>query len=53
MLVPAEGWTVVQTDDPKHIADWIMNGSDIMDYEVHPVISDEELGGIFAKQGRE
>ncbi len=43
------GWAVAETDDPKHLADWVMSWSDIIDYEIHPVISDEELGALFAK----
>ncbi len=45
------GWSVVETDDPAHIMDWLMNWSDIMSYEVEAVITDEVFGGLLSKHG--
>lgn len=45
------GWGVADTDDPKLIADWLMQWSDIIEYEIYPVISDEEFGEIMVKHG--
>ncbi len=43
------GWGIAEADDPKHIADWIHNWSDLIDYEVYPILNDEEMGEVFAK----
>ena len=45
------GWSVVEADHPRHITDWALNWGDLIDYEVTPVINDEELGEVFAKHG--
>ena len=45
------GWNVVETDDPQHITDWVLNWGDLIDYEVTPVIDDEQLGEVFVKHG--
>jgi hypothetical protein len=45
------GWAVVETDDPKIIADWLLHWTDIMSYEVEPVIGDEEFGSLVQKHG--
>ncbi len=45
------GWNVVETDDPKTIADWLLHWSDLLSYEATPVITDEELGEMFQKHG--
>lgn len=45
------GWGVVETSDPKHLADWLLHWSDLLSYQVTPVISDEELGELFKKHG--
>ena len=44
------GWTLIETDDPKTIADWLLHWSDIMTFDVAPVIGDEELGALFQKR---
>ena len=46
---PNVGWTLIETDDPKTIADWLLHWSDIMTFDVAPVIGDEELGALFQK----
>ena len=45
------GYSVVETDDPKAIADWILQWSDLLSYDVDPVIMDEELSELFEKHG--
>jgi hypothetical protein len=45
------GFGVVETDDPKAIAKWLVQWTDIIEYEVVPVISDEELGEVFQTLG--
>lgn len=43
------GWNVVETDNPAALADWTLQWSDLLSYEVTPVIGDEELGALFQK----
>lgn len=38
------GYLVVQTADPAKITGWLLKWSDIIAYEVDPVIDDDELG---------
>ena len=45
------GYLVVETDDPKFITNWLLKWSDLLPYEVEPVITDEELGELFQKHG--
>lgn len=45
------GWSVVDTNDPATIMDWLMRWSDLLSYEVEPVVTDEEFGGLLAKHG--
>ena len=45
------GYVVVETDDPKAITNWLLQWSDLLSYEVEPVISDEEMGELFQKHG--
>ncbi len=47
----AVGWSVVETDDPKTITDWLLHWSDLLSYEVIPVIADEEFGELLQKHG--
>jgi hypothetical protein len=35
-------YQLMETDDPVLLAQWIANWSDIVDFEVHPVISSSE-----------
>ena len=42
-------WVVLDADDPKQIADWVLPWSDLVDYELHPVVSDGELGELLRK----
>ncbi len=46
-----DGWSVVETDDPKMISAWLLRWSDLLHYEVTPVITDEELGENIQKLG--
>ena len=43
------GFSVVETDDPKGIADWLLHWTDILTYQVVPVITDDELGELLQK----
>lgn len=43
------GYSVVETDDPKLITDWVIRFSDIATYEVLPVITDEEIAELMQK----
>jgi len=45
------GWGVVETDDPKNIADWLLRWTDLISYDVFPVITDEEIGALLQKHG--
>lgn len=46
-----QGWAIAETDDPVSLVDWLLHWTDIISYEVTPVITDEELGGLFQKHG--
>jgi hypothetical protein len=43
------GYSVVETDDPKHITNWVLQWSDLLPYDVEPVITDEELADSLQK----
>lgn len=45
------GYLVLETDDPKNITNWILRWSDLLPYEVEPVIGDEEFADALQKQG--
>jgi hypothetical protein len=45
------GWSVVETADPASIMDWLLHWSDLLSYEVEPVITDDEFGGLLGKHG--
>jgi hypothetical protein len=45
------GYLAVETDDPTHITNWLLQWSDLLPYEVVPVISDEELAASLQKHG--
>jgi hypothetical protein len=38
----AHCYQVMECNDPELLADWISQWSDLMDFEVHPVISSEQ-----------
>jgi hypothetical protein len=38
----ARCYQVMETDDPRRLDEWIANWSDLVDFEVHPVISSAE-----------
>ena len=42
---------LVETDDPKNIADWLMQWSDLCSYDIEPVISGEDFVGLVEKHG--
>jgi hypothetical protein len=33
---------LMETDDPKHLDEWLANWKDIVEFEVYPVISSKE-----------
>jgi hypothetical protein len=41
---------LMETDDPKLIDDWIANWSDLVDFEVHPVITSSEAANRMPDQ---
>ena len=45
------GWFVVETDDPSIMTAWLLQWTDIIDYDITPVIGDETLGEALAKAG--
>ena len=45
------GWSVVETDDPKSIADWLLSWNNLITYDLTPVLADEEIGEIASKHG--
>ena len=46
-----EGWHIADATDPKAIFDWVLHWSDIVSYEITPVVKDEELGELLQKHG--
>ncbi len=45
------GWAVVETDDPSVMTAWLLQWTDIIDYDITPVVSDEGLGEALGKAG--
>lgn len=45
------GWCVVETDDPKIMADWLVLWTDLFTYDITPILGDEELGELYQKHG--
>ncbi len=45
------GYGLVETDDPAKITGWILKWSDIISYEIEPVLTDEEMGAQFQAAG--
>jgi Domain of unknown function (DUF3303) len=45
------GWGVVEAKDPKDIAKWLIQWSDVIEYDITPVLSDEELGEVVQSMG--
>ena len=43
-------YQLMETDDPALLDAWIANWSDIVDFEVHPVISSPEAAARIAPQ---
>lgn len=41
-------YQVMETDDPAHFEDWIAHWSDLMEFEVRPVLSSAEVRARFA-----
>ncbi|HSS21049.1 MAG TPA: DUF3303 family protein [Pyrinomonadaceae bacterium] len=41
---------LMETDDPKQLDEWISNWSDIVEFEVYPVISSEEAAARVSAQ---
>ena len=42
---------VVETDDPTIMTAWLLQWTDIIDYDITPVVGDDELGEAFGKAG--
>lgn len=43
------GYVLVEASNPKDIANWVLQWSDLLPYEVRPVITDEELGDLLER----
>ena len=41
---------VMETDDPILVQEWIKNWSDLVDFEVVPVVTSAEMQKLFAKK---
>jgi Domain of unknown function (DUF3303) len=41
-------YQVMETDDPRLLDEWMANWSDLVDFEVHPVISSHEAAAKIA-----
>jgi hypothetical protein len=37
------GWVVAEADDPAKIASWCLNWTDLLSFEVAPVVDDQEF----------
>lgn len=40
------GWTISEAADPALLAQWSLSWSDLLKFEVTPVIDDEQLGSL-------
>ena len=47
----APGVTIVETDDPSIMTAWLLQWTDIIDYDITPVVGDEGLGEALGKAG--
>ena len=45
------GWAVVETDDPSIMLAQLLQWTDIIDYDITPVVGDEGLGEALGKAG--
>lgn len=45
----SKGFMLVETDDPKTIFKWTSQWCDLMDFQVEPVLTDEEAAPILAE----
>ena len=44
----ARGFAVAESDDPIAVAKWCRQWSDLLSFEVIPVLTDEQLGQVLA-----
>jgi len=44
----ARCYQIMQTDDPALLDTWIANWSDLVDFEVHPIMTSKEAADIIA-----
>ena len=42
----SKGFMVVETDDPKHLFRWTSEWADLVDFQIEPIVTDEEAGPI-------
>lgn len=40
------GWAIFESDDPLAALRWVRQWSDLMSFEVAPVLDDQELGQV-------
>ena len=45
------GWAIIETNDPAILSAWMLQWNDIMDVTFVPVLTDDELGAAFVKNG--
>ena len=40
------GWLVAETDDPAAVARWLQEWTDLISFEVTPVLTDEQFSAV-------
>jgi hypothetical protein len=43
------GFMIAETDEPAAIYEWVSWWGDLIDFEVHPVIGDEEVAAVLSR----
>ncbi|WP_205694409.1 DUF3303 domain-containing protein [Crenobacter cavernae] len=45
---PLVGFALAETDDPQALSTWTMEWSDLLHFEVHPALTDDQFGQSLA-----
>jgi hypothetical protein len=46
------GTAIAETDDPLLMSKWALEWNDIFEFEIRPVVTDEQAGPLLAQLGR-
>lgn len=43
------GWAIAESDDPTAVAKWCRKWTDLLSFQIVPVLNDEEIGEVLAE----